>query len=241
MNTKQFAKQIIKCGIYSTIVSVVLITVFYTVKYYVNEKEHEETMIYLVKAKDDLETKLEKVNADKGNTLSNIQDGKELEPEITPEKTDSTDDIFESGLYAGMTYREAVNIWNDKRDKLDNDHSEYLDKLLANSRKRTQTSKRSEDAILSMYKLMSPEQVKEAKNEALKTMPKSKVDEFFELVKGAKSKTSEEIEFELLDIEKSKSDVAEIAKQLKTEKEDITKRRNELERDKPSNYLHLLQ
>lgn len=103
----------------------------------------------------------------------------------------------------------------------------HKDALIANSRKRA-------EIILAVYARMSPEQLKAAREEALKTQPVEVVNSFFaQVVASSTDKSPEEINQEVQDIEKTHETLGIEQQELVTEREQITREEKELQRTKP--------
>ena len=148
---------------------------------------------------------------------------------------------FTSGPYSGMTLGQAVKEWNRQSEELDDRDVAYLDKLIAHSNSIITDTDKEVDALLSMFKLFSSEQLEHMRNEALRMYPKEVVNEFFSEINN-------------LDSHKSFREIQEITSQtpnsiqasnavyfeIKVEREQIKRDRERLAENKPSNFLHLL-
>ena len=90
------------------------------------------------------------------------------------------------------------------------------------------------EAVLSVYALMSPEQLEYAREEALKTMPAEKVEAFFdELANHRSTKTPEQLTKDAQDILKSREARRIARREYDVERERIAIEEEELKRTEP--------
>ena len=148
----------------------------------------------------------------------------DLAKEIHKEYTDAS-------IARAKRYHEWDLRWQAyrKRDKaLFDKEIAQGDALLANSRKLG-------DMLLAVYASMSPEQLKEARKEELKTQPAEVVDSFFRKVAeyDGTVKSPEEINQAAQDYEKTREALATERQKLKVEREQLNSERDELQRTKP--------
>ena len=148
-------------------------------------------------------------------------------------------EVVTSGRYAGMTVEAAKAAekkripvliaaakkrrkWELRRDALDK-------RFLENSRKSSALSKAviasadaELDAMLSLYALMSPEQLEYARQEALKMLPAEKVEAFFDdLANHRTTKTPEQLTKDAQDILKSREAHEIVDREIRVEREQI--------------------
>ena len=147
----------------------------------------------------------------------------DLAKEIHKEYTDAS-------IARAKRYHEWDLRWqaHRKRDKVLFDKEiAQGDALLANSRKLG-------DMLLAVYASMSPEQLKEARKEELKTQPAEVVDSFFRKVaEYGTAKSPEEINQAAQDYEKTREALATERQALKVEREQLNREEDELLRTKP--------
>ena len=95
-------------------------------------------------------------------------------------------------------------------------------------------SKKQRENLLAVFALMSPEELKTAREEALKTQPAEEVDLFFRHVaEFGTAKSPEEINQAAQDIEKNRETLAIAKRELVAEREQIQREWDELQRTKP--------
>ncbi len=95
-------------------------------------------------------------------------------------------------------------------------------------------SKRRRENLLATFALMSPEALEAARKEALKTQPAEEVDRFFRRVaEFGPVKTPEQIEQDAQRLQENKEVLARKLHELKVEREQLNRERDELQRTKP--------
>ena len=172
-------------------------------------------------------------------------------PKPTPERVRDNDwntDIipegelyFTSGPYAGMTYDQAMKEWNRQNSELHDRDTASVDKLLAHGRAEIVDTDKEIDAILSLYKLFSIEQLEQMRAEALRIYPEETVNEFFNEISNLDSrKTPEELRNITAGFAETRAAQETAMFELRVEREQIKRDRESLAKIKPSNFRHLL-
>ena len=119
--------------------------------------------------------------------------------------------------------------------------SDNIRKTVVNTDARLASVDKQTNFILSVCKLLSKEQLEHVRNNALKTMSKEQVDEFFHnLYNHNDSKTADQISRDASDILQSKSVINAIFLELDVEMEQIKNKYDKLNETKPVKYSHLL-
>ena len=155
-----------------------------------------------------------------------------------------------SGTYKGMTLEVATAAnqhrldtisaakkrreWELRRDALKKRFLANSERIGALADAAIASAKAELEAILSLFKLMSPEQLEYARQEALKTLPAEKVEAFFDdLANHRTTKTPEQLTKDAQDILKSR-EIRDIARrEIQVESQQIALEREELKRTEP--------
>ena len=237
-----------------TLAATVSVVVFLLITSYLNnreqQKQHSENIQYLLSVKKKVEQRLEKEKRiDKEIGISDtqvedtqVEDTAKTDSEVSVAVISKVDKpTFTSGPYKGMTYDQSVFKWKEQMRETDKQLSDNIRKTVANTDARLASVDKQMNSILSVYKLLSKEQLEHVRNNALKTMPKEQVDEFFHnLYNHNDSKTADQISRDASDILQSKSVIDAIFLELNVEMEQISNKYDKLNETKPVKYLHLL-
>lgn len=149
--------------------------------------------------------------------------------------TDAGAGRYTEGPYKGMTYEEAIKLWNKQyRDNWDR-QMEYGKKLKVLSSALVDSSRAERSVMLSLFADLTPEQLAYARKVALETMPAEKVDVFFkDLEKFGEVKSPEELSQEAEDILLSREAWKIADRELAVEREALRAEEQELLRTKPT-------
>lgn len=160
-------------------------------------------------------------------------------------------EVVTSGPLKGMTLEEAKAAemqrraetlaaaekrweWERRRDALKKRYLENSRKLRASARATLASADAELDAMLSLFKLMSPEQLEYAREEALKTLPAEKVEAFFDaLANHGNAKTPEQLTKDAQDILKSREARRIADREIEVESQQIALEEEELRRTEP--------
>lgn len=124
--------------------------------------------------------------------------------------------------------------WELRRDALKKRYLENVDRLIASARATLASADAELDAMLSLYALMSPEQLEYAREEALKNMPAEKVEAFFDaLANHRTTKTPEQLTKDAQDFLKSREARRIADREIEVEKQQIALEEEELRRTEP--------
>ncbi len=178
----------------------------------------------------------------------------ETEPQpgvgMTVEVKDGVE-VVTSGPLKGMTLEEAKEAeykrraetlaaaekrfqWELRRDALKKRYLANVDKLRASARATIASADAELDAMLSLYALMTPEQLEYAREEALKTLPAEKVETFFDaLANHRTTKTPEQLTKDAQDILKSREAIRIADREIEVESQQIALEYEELNRTEP--------
>ena len=128
---------------------------------------------------------------------------------------------FTAGPYKGMTYEEAQARKQWKRE-LDQKREAYSKKSRAYSQALIKSTDEEISLMLSVFKLLSPEQLENTRQEALKTQPAEVVDAFFnDLAIEGITKTPEHLTREAQQILSSREAYDTVKRDLKREREEM--------------------
>ena len=124
--------------------------------------------------------------------------------------------------------------WERRRDALKKRFLENSRKVRASARATIASADAELEAMLSLFKLMSPEQLEYARQEALKTLPAEKVESFFDdLANHGTTKTPEQLTKDAQDILKSREAQRIIDREIEVESQQIALEEEELKRTEP--------
>lgn len=127
-------------------------------------------------------------------------------------------------------YDEWYQRWQAHRER----DRALFDKEIAHGDAILADSKKQRENVLAAFALMSPEQLEAARKDALKTQPAEVVDSFFTKVKEfGPVKTPEQIEQDAQRLQENKEVLARKLQELKVEREQFNRERDELQRTKP--------
>ena len=154
-------------------------------------------------------------------------------------------EVVTSGPYKGMTVEAAkaaankeladVKAWYRRKRAYDQRYSEYAEKVKAHTKAFLASADAELETMISVYALMSPEQLEYARQEAFKTLPAEKVEAFFnDLANHRTTKTPEELTKDAQDILKSRKALKIIDAELDVEREQLALEAEELDRTKPT-------
>ena len=124
--------------------------------------------------------------------------------------------------------------WELRRDALKKRHLANVDKVIASANATLASADAELDAMLSLYALMTPEQLEYMREEALKTLPAEKVEAFFDaLANHRTTKTPEQLTKDAQDILKSREARRIADWEIEVESQQIALEYEELERTEP--------
>ena len=124
--------------------------------------------------------------------------------------------------------------WELRRDALKERDIANSDKVLALADAALASADAELEAMLSLFKLMSPEQLEYARQEALKNEPAEKVEAFFDaLAKHGTIKTPEQLTKDAQEILKSREARAIARREIEVEAQQIALEEEELKRTEP--------
>lgn len=159
--------------------------------------------------------------------------------------------VVTSGPYKGMTIEAAKAAekekipalmaaaekrrqWELRRDALKKRKLANTERIIASAEATLASADAELDATLSLYALMSPEQLEYAREEALKNMPAEKVEAFFDALANHRStKTPEQLTKEAQDILKSREAHKIARREIRVESQQIALEYEELRRTEP--------
>ena len=93
------------------------------------------------------------------------------EPIVAGNGKMSSEKRYTSGIYKGMTYKEAMQKWKVRKDEVTKRLMAGVDRVLELSRALRKSSRDERSTILSFFQQMPPDQLELAKQEALETAP----------------------------------------------------------------------
>lgn len=129
-------------------------------------------------------------------TADSINPVENTEPTQAQDRTDTSIAPITEGPFKGMTYIEAQKLpeWHARKRELRKKSSEHTKKLLAQVDALLTPKKERLPVILSVFPLLSTEQLKYARENALKTMPPEDVEVLFNaLAEISTTKTAEQV------------------------------------------------
>ncbi len=132
-----------------------------------------------------VDTPADSVNPSENTEPTQAQNG--TDPPIAP---------IAEGPFKGMTYIEAQKLpeWHTWNRELSKNRREHVKKVLAQADALLKPKKEELPAILSVFPMLSPEQLKYARENALKTMPAEDVEFLFNaLAEISTTKTAEQV------------------------------------------------
>ena len=232
-----------------TLVATVSVVVFLLITSYLNnheqQKRHSAIIQYLLSVKKEAEQRLEKekrIDKEIGISDTQVEDTAKTDSEVSVAVISKVDKpTFTSGPYKGMTYGQSIFKWKEQMRETDIQLSDNIRKTVVNTDARLASVDKQTNFILSVCKLLSKEQLEHVRNNALKTMSKEQVDEFFHnLYNHNDSKTADQISRDASDILQSKSVINAIFFELDVEMEQIKNKYDKLNETKPVKYSHLL-
>ena len=232
-----------------TLVVTVSVVVFLLITSYLNnheqQKRHSAIMQYLLSVKKEAEQRLEKekrIDKEIGISDTQVEDTAKTDSEVSVAVISKVDKpTFTSGPYKGMTYGQSIFKWKEQMRETDIQLRDNIRKTVVNTDARLASVDKQTNFILSVCKLLSKEQLEHVRNNALKTMSKEQVDEFFHnLYNHNDSKTADQISRDASDILQSKSVINAIFFELDVEMEQIKNKYDKLNETKPVKYSHLL-
>ena len=232
-----------------TLVVTVSVVVFLLITSYLNnheqQKRHSAIMQYLLSVKKEAEQRLEKekrIDKEIGISDTQVEDTAKTDSEVSVAVISKVDKpTFTSGPYKGMTYGQSIFKWKEQMRETDIQLRDNIRKTVVNTDARLASVDKQMNFILSVCKLLSKEQLEHVRNNALKTMSKEQVDEFFHnLYNHNDSKTADQISRDASDILQSKSVINAIFFELDVEMEQIKNKYDKLNETKPVKYSHLL-
>ena len=232
-----------------TLVATVSVVVFLLITSYLNnheqQKRHSAIIQYLLSVKKEAEQRLEKekrIDKEIGISDTQVEDTAKTDSEVSVAVISKVDKpTFTSGPYKGMTYGQSIFKWKEQMRETDIQLSDNIRKTVVNTDARLASVDKQMNFILSVCKLLSKEQLEHVRNNALKTMSKEQVDEFFHnLYNHNDSKTADQISRDASDILQSKSVINAIFFELDVEMEQIKNKYDKLNETKPVKYSHLL-
>ena len=152
--------------------------------------------------------------------------------------TDQTSTVarYTEGPYKGMTYEQAQKYyeWRTHYNELQQRLIEHSKKERAHARAMIKSADDELSVVLSVFALLSPEQLEIARQEALKTVPADQVEKFFEdLANHSTTRTPDQITKDAKAIIESRQVRDIVFEQLGVEFEQIKKELRESERNKP--------
>ena len=232
-----------------TLVVTVSVVVFVLLTSYLNnheqQKRHSAIIQYLLSVKKEAEQRLEKekrIDKEIGISDTQVEDTAKTDSEVSVAVISKVDKpTFTSGPYKGMTYGQSIFKWKEQMHETDIQLRDNIRKTVVNTDARLASVDKQTNFILSVCKLLSKEQLEHVRNNALKTMSKEQVDEFFHnLYNHNDSKTADQISRDASDILQSKSVINAIFFELDVEMEQIKNKYDKLNETKPVKYSHLL-
>ena len=232
-----------------TLVVTVSVVVFLLLTSYLNnheqQKRHSAIIQYLLSVKKEAEQRLEKekrIDKEIGISDTQVEDTAKTDSEVSVAVISKVDKpTFTSGPYKGMTYGQSIFKWKEQMRETDIQLRDNIRKTVANTDAKLASVDKQMNSILSVCKLLSKEQLEHVRNNALKTMSKEQVDEFFHnLYNHNDSKTADQISRDASDILQSKSVINAIFFELDVEMEQIKNKYDKLNETKPVKYSHLL-
>ena len=232
-----------------TLVATVSVVVFLLITSYLNnheqQKRHSAIIQYLLSVKKEAEQRLEKekrIDKEIGISDTQVEDTAKTDSEVSVAVISKVDKpTFTSGPYKGMTYGQSIFKWKEQMRETDIQLRDNIRKTVVNTDARLASVDKQMNFILSVCKLLSKEQLEHVRNNALKTMSKEQVDEFFHnLYNHNDSKTADQISRDASDILQSKSVINAIFFELDVEMEQIKNKYDKLNETKPVKYSHLL-
>ena len=232
-----------------TLAVTVSVVVFLLITSYLNnheqQKRHSAIIQYLLSVKKEAEQRLEKekrIDKEIGISDTQVEDTAKTDSEVSVAVISKVDKpTFTSGPYKGMTYGQSIFKWKEQMRETDIQLSDNIRKTVVNTDARLASVDKQMNFILSVCKLLSKEQLEHVRNNALKTMSKEQVDEFFHnLYNHNDSKTADQISRDASDILQSKSVINAIFFELDVEMEQIKNKYDKLNETKPVKYSHLL-
>ena len=124
--------------------------------------------------------------------------------------------------------------WELRRDALKKRYLANVDRRIASADATIASGDAELEAILSLFKLMSPEQLEYAREEALKTLPAEKVEAFFDdLANHGTTKAPEQLTKDAQDILKSREARDIVRREIEVEAQHIALEEEELMRTEP--------
>lgn len=124
--------------------------------------------------------------------------------------------------------------WELRRDALKKRELAHTQKVIASADATLASADAELETMLSLFKLMSPEQLEYARQEALKTMPAEKVEAFFDdLANHGTTKTPEQLTKDAQDILKSREAHDIARREIEVEAQQIALELQELRRTEP--------
>ncbi len=227
---------------------------FFYGRHEAREEEHREMKIRYESLRDEKEARAEaeRRNAEKSALAPTPETETEPQPGVgmTVEVKDGVE-VVTSGPLKGMTLEEAKEAeykrraetlaaaekrfqWELRRDALKKRYLANVDKLRASARATIASADAELDAMLSLYALMTPEQLEYAREEALKTLPAEKVEAFFDaLANHRTTKTPEQLTKDAQDILKSREAIRIADREIEVESQQIALEYEELNRTEP--------
>ena len=143
-------------------------------------------------------------------------------------------------LAASKARVEKHHEWTLRKRAYDKRYFKYRDKFSAFIDARLADADAELSITLSVYSMMSPEQLKYAREEALKNMDAEKVEAFFDdLANHRRTTTPEALTQEAQDILKSRESHDLLRRELAVEQQQLALERDELARTKPPIPLEL--
>ena len=239
----------IRTLLHLTLVATVSVVVFLLITSYLNnheqQKRHSAIIQYLLSVKKEAEQRLEKekrIDKEIGISDTQVEDTAKTDSEVSVAVISKVDKpTFTSGPYKGMTYGQSIFKWKEQMHETDIQLRDNIRKTVVNTDARLASVDKQMNFILSVCKLLSKEQLEHVRNNALKTMSKEQVDEFFHnLYNHNDSKTADQISRDASDILQSKSVINAIFFELDVEMEQIKNKYDKLNETKPVKYSHLL-
>ncbi len=148
---------------------------------------------------------------------------------------DVAKEIQEEYRIASIERATRYHEWDQRRRAHHKRDSALVRKELAHGEASHADSKKRREHILSVFSLMSPEQLEVARKEALKTQPVETVDLFFTHIEefGA-AKSVEELNQEAQALAETREALAIAWRALEVEREQLNRERDEINRTKPA-------
>lgn len=227
---------------------------FFYGRHEAREEKHREMKIQYESLRDEKEARAEaeRRNAEKTALAPTPENETEPQPGVgmTLEVKDGVE-VVTSGPLKGMTLEEAKEAeykrraetleaakkrrqWERRRDALKKRDIENSRKVRASARATLASADAELDAMLSLYALMTPEQLEYVREEALKNMPAEKVEAFFDaLANHRTTKTPEQLTKDAQDILKSREAHKIARREIEIESQQIALEYEELKRTEP--------